>query len=379
MVEGEGLARLVPLQHQLCQLFVLIHDNFQISRRQTGRIALGADHRLHAQLAEAQIQHGLDILQKIGVGMGEGTAHIVVLAASLFHELLELGHDLLPAAVTCVVHTEPIMDFLAAVQTQDHIAAFLISPLDDVVIHQHAVGGQGEAEILPPLLLNTAGVCHQILHHLEVHQRLAAEEVHFQIAAGAGIFHQEVQGALAHLEAHDGPVAVVLALAGEAVGAIQVAGVGNVQAQGLHNASGLLLQLACHGCESIGSKQLAGFLQGHHLIVALRQIGSITGGILFRHGRQDCLPVVCFKHADDVVGDLVHHMHAAGANVQHDIEAAQFILMNHIDFSFTKNAAETGGISVYAITCSRRSGLRCRSWSCKRTGKRSGTHRSRRS
>ena len=112
------------------------------------------------------------------------------------------------------------MDFLPSVQTQHHIAAFLVCPLDDLVIHQHAVGGQGEAETLPLLLLNAPGVGHQILDHLEIHQRFPAEEVHLQIFPGAGIFNQEIQRPLAHLEGHHCPLPMVLALTGEAVGAV---------------------------------------------------------------------------------------------------------------------------------------------------------------
>ena len=160
--------------------------------------------------------------------MGEGASHVVIFAASGFHKLLEFGDDLFPAAVTGIVHTETVMDFLPTVQTENHIAALPVGPFNHIVIHKHAVGGQGEAEILIVLLFHRAGVGNKILDDLEVHQRLTAKKVHFQIAAAAGILNQKIQSTLAHFKAHYCPVAVIFTLAGKAVGAVQVAGVSNV-------------------------------------------------------------------------------------------------------------------------------------------------------
>ena len=153
-----------------------------------------------------------DIVGKVGVKVGIGAAHIVVLVAALFHELLKLGHDAVVAAVACAVHTETVVDLLAAVQTQHHVVALLVAEINDVIIDQHAVGGHGKAEVLVVDLLLLAAVGHQLFDHIKVHQRLAAKEVHFQIAAGAAVLDEEVHGALAHLKAHQGAVAVVAPL-----------------------------------------------------------------------------------------------------------------------------------------------------------------------
>ena len=90
-------------------------------------------------------------------------------------------------------------------------------------------------------LLGTA-VFHQALHHVPVHQRLTTEEVHLQIGAAAGVIHQKVQRLLANLKAHQRAVSMVFSLAGEAVGAVQVAGVRHMQAQRLHHIAGTLLE-----------------------------------------------------------------------------------------------------------------------------------------
>ena len=117
VVESKGLTLLIALQHQLRQLFILLHHDGQIFLGQLRGVACGANHRLHAQLCETKVQHLLDIFQKIRVGMGEGATHIVVLATTRLHELLELGNNLLPTAIASVVHTEAVVNLLASVQT----------------------------------------------------------------------------------------------------------------------------------------------------------------------------------------------------------------------------------------------------------------------
>lgn len=64
------------------------------------------------------------------------------------HQLLELGNDLLPAAISGIVHPVAVMDLLAAVQTQHHIAHLPVGKVDDVVVDEHPIGGQGKAEVL---------------------------------------------------------------------------------------------------------------------------------------------------------------------------------------------------------------------------------------
>ena len=94
-----------------------------------------------------------------------------------------------------------------------------VAEVDDLVVQQHAVGGEGKAEVLVVDGLQGPGIGHQILHHLPVHQGLAAEEIHLQIPSVTGVGHQEVQGLLADLKGHEGPLPLVFALACKAVAA----------------------------------------------------------------------------------------------------------------------------------------------------------------
>ena len=332
VIEGDGLAFLFPTQHILGQQLVLVLHDLQILRCQCGGVLRRAHHRLHAQLREAQIRHVEQVLRKVRIGMGKGAAHIIVLVASGLYQLLELRHDALIAAVACIVHPQPVMDLLAAIQRQHHIAHFPVGEVDHVIIDEHTVCGQRKAEIFAPLLFHTAGILHQLLHHVPVHQRLTAEEVHLQIGAAAGVIHQEVQRLLTHLKAHQRAVAVILALTGEAVGTVQVAGVRHMQAQRLHHIARTLLERTGHVREGVGGIEFPGLLQRLHVINAVPQIllrHILACAVFFHHCRYDLIRRVIRVKRNDVIGYLIHYMNGAGAGVQHDVVAVQLILMYH--------------------------------------------------
>ena len=141
MIEGKGLPFFVPLQHQLRQFFILLHNHRFIFFCQSGRISGSGHHRLHAQFGKAQIQHGLDVLEKIRVGMGKRTAHIVVLSLTGRHQLLELGHDFFPTSVAGIVHTVAVVYLLASIKAQHHIAHLTVDEIDHIIVDQHAICG----------------------------------------------------------------------------------------------------------------------------------------------------------------------------------------------------------------------------------------------
>ena len=204
VVEGKATALAVALDHFLGKDLVLFLQDGQIFLGQGTGVAGLRHHRLHAQLSKAEVGHVEDIVGEVGVVVGVGAAHVVVLVAALLHELLELGHDGIVAAMACIVLAEAVVDLFAAIQTQHHIVALLVAEINHIVIDQHTVGGHGKAEVLVVDLLLLTAVGHQFFDHVKVHQRFAAKEVHFQIAAGAAVLDQEIHGALAHLEAHKG-------------------------------------------------------------------------------------------------------------------------------------------------------------------------------
>ena len=108
------------------------------------------------------------------------------------------------------------------------------------------------------------------------------------------------------------------------------------------------LEKGIHTDAGDGGKELSGFLERLHLGIALADILGryiLPVGIARFKGRENLFPGMRFKHPDDVVGDLVHHVNGTGAHIQHNVVAAELILMNHLRFSFKqvkmarKNAA----------------------------------------
>ena len=75
-----------------------------------------------------------------------------------------------------------------------------------------------------------SSISHQVFHHLPVHQRFSAEEIHFQIMPVPGIGDQEIQRFLSHFKTHKGAPAMVLPFFREAVFAGQIAVMGNMKA-----------------------------------------------------------------------------------------------------------------------------------------------------
>ena len=326
MVEGDRLTGLLAAQHVVGQQLILV--------KQLGQILLGQrlggvgrrHNRLHRQLTEAEIVcHMEQVLGKINIVMRKGAAHIVALAAARLDQLLELGHDAVIAAVTGQIHAEAVVDLLAAVERKHNIMTFLVAPVDDLVGNADAVGRHRKAEVLVILSLDAARIGNQLLADLEVHQRLTAEEIDLQIAAGAGVFDQKVQRALAGLKAHQTGLAVELALRGKAVAAVQVAGVGHMQAERLDHI-GTVFKVKGVVSVGIGRKQLAG---GGQLVNVVQHIVDVGGGhigavrVLFGEGCSSLLPAAALvDQGDGVIGDIVHRMHAAAVDIQHNVVTA---------------------------------------------------------
>ena len=329
-----------------------------------------------------------DVIEKIRIIMGKSTAHIIIFSATCLNQLLEFWHDSLPAAVAGIVHAIPIMHFLPPVQTQNHVAHLTVGKVNHIIVYQHTVGRQGEAEVFSCRFFDRAGVGHQILHHLKVHQRFPAEKVHFQIMPASGVLYQKIQCLLSNLKAHHCPFTVIFTLACEAVGTVQVACMGNMQAECFNHACAFLFQLSGHWLKNIRCKELAIFPQGVDLSVAFLQFFSRNLRILLLHCIEKLSLGTLLKLPDHIVGEFVHGMHGSGANVQNDIVSPKLIAMNHnsvlskSDVNRKKKCRPQAAFSFAKITCFpsrclcfRTSDLQYRNLSCRQTGRKSGIPR----
>ena len=130
------------------------------------------------------------------------------------------------------------------------------------------------------------------------------------------------------------------ALRGKAVRAVQVAGVGDVQTQRLHDRAPLL-EVKCLRLVDILREQLPGLRQLFNLPENLLRIslgiallpGRNQGVIPVDIGRKspsDLFPRLArVEKRDRVITHVVYHMDAAGKCVKNDIVAIQSVLMNH--------------------------------------------------
>ena len=118
-----------------------------------------------------------DIVGEVGVVVRKGAADIVAPVAAALHKVLEFRHDDIIAAVAVDGLSQAIVHFFPAVKTEDDVVTFLVGEIDDLVVKQHAVGGEGKAEVLALFLFDAPAVSDGLFDDVKVHQRLSAEEI----------------------------------------------------------------------------------------------------------------------------------------------------------------------------------------------------------
>ena len=79
-----------------------------------------------------------DVIYEVRIKVCEGASHVVALVAAAPYELLELGNDPVVGAVACKVYTEAVIYFLSSVEAQDHVVAFPVREIDELVPDEDA-------------------------------------------------------------------------------------------------------------------------------------------------------------------------------------------------------------------------------------------------
>ena len=242
------------------------------------------------------------------------------------------------------------MDLAPPVEAQDDVVHLPVAEIDHLVIDQHSVGSEGEAEFFIAFPLARAGVGDEPLDDLPVHQRLPAEEVNLKVDSAAGMGDQEFERLTSHLKTHQCPLAVVFSLAGEAVVAVEVAGVGHVQAQRLDNGVAALEVEGLAGVDIL-SVELARAAQRLDVVETVKQLlpGDLgISGVLFKKDLDGLPGALGFAQPDQVVGDLVHHVDRTAEHIENDIVAVELVGMNHLLHS-SFSGAEKGRSTAKAV------------------------------
>ena len=335
MEEIETPSFFSALYHFHCQPVVFLHQHRQIRLRDGIVVLRPRHHRLHGYLFETQIRQVQHIPGEIQVVMGECPPHIVPLLSSALGHFPEFRHNQVIAALSAPERPHFVMDFFPSVDAQDDVRHLAVGKFQNLVIQEHAVGGQGEAELLIVGRFQAPAVRHQLLHHLPVHQGLASEEVHLQVHPVPGICHQEVQRLFAHLQAHQRPPAMVLPLLCEAVLAGQVAVVCDVEAEGLHHRLPFL-EVKDIILVDVRREQLSLCRQFQDLVHSFPQFLRRTGqplmaaqGLFHRRRILHALLRQRLRQGNDVIDQIVHHMDGTAVHIHHDIVSIAFILVYH--------------------------------------------------
>ena len=139
------------------------------------------NNRLNRNLLKSFIRKAQHVCRKIFIEMRKCTSDIIIRLMSALGKLLELRHDQIIAAAAVAERTHIVMDFLTSIHTQNNIRHFFIAEFHDLIIQQDTIRRQCESKILVMNLLLLTAILNETFNHIPVHQRLAAEEIHFQI------------------------------------------------------------------------------------------------------------------------------------------------------------------------------------------------------
>ena len=175
-------------------------------------------------------------------------------------------------------------------------------------------------------LLLLSAVFYQIFDNLPVHQRLATEEIYFQIATASGVFDQEIQCFLSDLITHQFSVTMIFAFFCKAVATGKVAVVCNVQAKCLYNCRTFL---KVHNVifVFVFCKQLSVFCQGSDFLTGFFHFCLAVFSGQFCYNLLRC---VIFVQSDHIIGDIIYHMDRTTVYIKNNVITIIFILVNQM-------------------------------------------------
>jgi hypothetical protein len=125
-----------------------------------------------------------------------------------------------------------IIDFFSAIQTEDNIVHGFIEIFPGFSIKQYPIGGHCKFELLIVFGGHFIAIHYQLFDHIQVHQRLSAEEIHFQVFPVFGLGNDKINGFFSHFQRHQQFFAVKVALGSKTIGTFQITVMGHMKTQG---------------------------------------------------------------------------------------------------------------------------------------------------
>ena len=331
MEEIEILVCMISVHHLGCQLVILCKDLRQILCLQCIIFLIRSYYRLHRDLLESQICQMKHVVGEILVVLGKCTAHIIFFLIPALCQLFKLRQNQIIASFSVTERSHTVVNFLTSIDTQDHVVHLTVCELLYLIVQQNAIGCQSKTESLIMKLLLLSSVCNQVFDNLPVHQRLATEEIHFQIVSASGIGNQEIQCLLTYLVAHKSTTSMILAFFCKAVTTGQITIMGNVQTQCLNYRLLCLHNIVDIIFINILCIEFSGFDQLVQIFCCLPDLSFRV--LIFQ--KSNCLIQSFFLVIrNHIVDQIIYHMDRSTVYIQQNIITIVLILMNHVCFPF---------------------------------------------
>ena len=173
------------------------------------------------------------------------------------------------------------------------------------------------------LLFLLLHIVHRLLHHVPIHEWLAAKEIELAVFTRAAVSDEEIHRSSSHVEAHEHTPLAIAALAGEAILATQIAIVSDIDAQRLDDRtvfnSHLVIRI---------HRRKERFLRDE-LIQIVHDFIELGFLIVLRQIRQNHSPIGSIVISQDLVCHIIDDMHNAAIHIHDDIHAVLLETVDH--------------------------------------------------
>ena len=159
-------------------------------------------------------------------------------------------------------------------------------------------------------LFQTSSVGNEFFYHIKVHERLSPKEIHFEVAAASGIFHQKVQCLFSNFITHQRTVSMILALAGKTITAGEGAGMRDVKAQRFYHGLAFF-EVNDTVFVRIFGKQRAVFPHFFQILIQFFHFLFFYFRIFFQNFRCDLCSFFRLIHPDHIICHIIHDVDRA--------------------------------------------------------------------
>ena len=185
MEEIKTFAFFLAFYHLFRKKVVFFHDLRQVFLPKCVLLRWICHYRLYRNLLESKVCKMKNILGEIKIMMSEGSSYIILVLVTGLCKFLKLRKNQIIASCPFAEWAHKIVNFLTAINTEDHISHLFVAEFHYLIVQQNTVGSKGKTEFFIVDFLLLTAVCYQVLNNLPVHKRLAAKEIHLQIVSGA--------------------------------------------------------------------------------------------------------------------------------------------------------------------------------------------------